>query len=423
MTYRRRILDDELDELMADLAAIAIEGPKGVGKTETGLQRAQTILRLDEPSSAALALADPAGALDRPRPILLDEWQRAPQLWDSVRRAVDGGAAPGSFLLAGSATPVAGADIHSGAGRIVTLRMRPMSLVERQLATPTVSLAELFGGTTPKVGGECALRLRDYAREIEASGFPGLRDLSDRARRAQLDAYLRRVAERDLTDEQGVTLRRPDSLMAWLSAYAAATATVASWEAIRAAASPGDADPPSKTTTIRYRDWLTSLWLLDPVPAWLPLGSPLKGLTRGPKHHLADPALAARLLGVGASALLDGEGRVVPVGGTALGALFEALATLTVRVCAQANEAATFHLRTARGDHEIDLIVERHDRRLIGIEVKLAAAITDRDVQHLLWLRENHPRQVADLVVLYTGPHAYRRSDGVAVVPLGLLGP
>src|SRR5699024_749543 len=189
-------------------------------------------------------------------------------------------------------------------------------------------------------------------------------------------------------------------------------------------ATPGDADPPSKSTTIRYRDWLSALWLLDPLAAWQPHSSSLRGLSKGPKHHLADPALAARLMKVGAASLLDGEGRLLPGGpATALGALFKSLATLTVRVCAQAVEASTSHLRTDRGEHEIDLIVESHDGRTVGIEIKLTPTVNDKAVRHLHWLAEQQGSRIADLAVITTGPHAYRRHDGIAVIPLGLLGP
>lgn len=424
MDYSPRLIDIELDALLPALPAIAIDGPKGVGKTATGLQRAQTVLTLDDPSALAVFRADPARSLERPRPILLDEWQRAPESWDNVRRAVDAGADAGSFLLTGSATPLAGTVAHSGAGRITSLRMRPMALTERGRDQPTVSITELLGGHRPTIGGDCTLTLADYADEIEASGFPGIRSLPSRARRVQLDSYLTRALSRDLADEQGVTVRRPDSLRAWITAYAAATSTTASWETVRRAATPGDGDPPSKVTTIRYRDWLSSLWLLDPVPAWLPLGSGLKDLAKAPKHHLADPALSARLMRASASSLLTGDGTVLPGGpASALGALFESLATLTARTCAQAAEATTHHLRTERGDREVDLILERHDGQLLGVEVKLASAIDDTDVRHLHWLAERLGNRVSDLVVLTTGPHAYRRRDGVAVVPLGLLGP
>src|SRR5680860_83232 len=128
--YQRRIIDDELDELFGDLAAMAIEGPKGVGKTRTALQRAKTVHRLDDPAELAVAQGDPGLLLQGERPVLIDEWQRLPQVWDRVRRAVDDAAPVGSFLLTGSALPDP-PPTHSGAGRIVTVRMRPLALSER----------------------------------------------------------------------------------------------------------------------------------------------------------------------------------------------------------------------------------------------------------------------------------------------------
>ncbi|MEZ5095663.1 MAG: DUF4143 domain-containing protein [Nocardioides sp.] len=137
---------------------------------------------------------------------------------------------------------------------------------------------------------------------------------------------------------------------------------------------------------------------------------------QAPKHQLADPALAARLLRVTADGL--GSGRGVEMAG----ALFESLATLSVRAAAQAARATVGHLRTRNGDHEIDLVVESESGGVVGIEVKLAAAVTDRDVRHLRWLRDRLPNDVVDLVILTGGQEAYRRADGVAVVPLALLG-
>jgi len=173
-----------------------------------------------------------------------------------------------------------------------------------------------------------------------------------------------------------------------------------------------------KTATARR------LWILDPVPAWLPTRNRLARLSSPPKHHLADPALAARLLGVDATALLQARpaGPQIPRDGTLLGALFESLVTLCVRVYAHGNEARTAHLRTWSGDREIDLIVER-GRKILAIEVKLGQVPDDRDVRHLLWLREELGDDLADTVVVTTGQAAYRRPDGVAVVPAALLGP
>ncbi|MDP2359205.1 MAG: DUF4143 domain-containing protein [bacterium] len=421
--YLTRVVDAELDELLPGLPAIALEGPKGVGKTETARRRARTIQRLDDPAPRAVAEADPAQVLTGEPPVLVDEWQRVPAVWDAVRRAVDDGAGPGRFLLTGSASPAA-PPTHSGAGRIVTLRMRPLTLGERGVGRPGVSLKHVLQGGREEIEGRTDLVLADYVQEITASGFPGIRTLSGRARRLQLDGYLRRIIDTDFP-EQGHTARRPAVLERWLAAYAAATATTASYETIRDAATSGQGEKPAKTTTQPYRDILERLWIVDPVPAWLPSGNRLNRLSQPPKHHLADPALAAHLLGLDAEALLTGAGPgpEIPRDGTLLGHLFESLVTLCVRVFAQAADARVKHFRQQGGRQEVDLIVEGADQRILAIEVKLSGAVGDRDVKHLLWLRDQLGHDLIDALVIHTGPQAYRRKDGIAVVPAALLGP
>lgn len=424
--YLRRCVDAELDELLPALPAIALEGARAVGKTRTAAMRSRTIHRLTDPGERAVFEADPARlvAVQKP-PVLIDEWQRLPGSWDLVRDAVDAGAPAGQFLLTGSAEP-RDQPVHSGAGRIVRLRLRPLTLAERQLDLPTVSLAQLLAGGVPKIEGETAVRLADYTEEIVASGFPGVRPLPARARRAQLDSYLERVVDRDIL-EVGRPVRNPAALRRWMAAYAAASSTCASFETIRDAATGGKKgqDGPAKATGIAYRDALERLWLIDPVPAWLPTRNRIARLTAPPKHQLADPALAARLLGIDAAGLLSGQkaGPPVPRDGTLLGDLFESLVTLCVRVYAQAGEARVGHLRTFSGDREVDLIVERADGRIVAIEVKLSQTVDDRDVRHLNWLAATVGDELLDRLVVTTGSFAYRRADGVAVVPAALLGP
>ncbi|MGH3735541.1 MAG: ATP-binding protein [Micromonosporaceae bacterium] len=409
---------------MPDLPAIALEGPKGVGKTATGSRRASTTLSLDDVAQRELLAADPS-RLDRdPRPVFIDEWQRYPEVWDLVRHSVDRDPAGGRFLIAGSATPARG-PIHSGAGRIVRLRMRPMSLAERGLPDPpTVSLAAMLAGDRPAIHGQSSLDLPDYAVEVVASGLPAIRTLPSRARRAQLDGYLARISDHDFP-EQGRQVRRPASLRSWLAAYAAATSTTATYNTILAAATPGESDKPSKVTTIAYRDVLKQLWLIDEVPGWMPQANAFSRLTAAPKHHLADPALAARLLNATEGTLLrDGPtGHALPREGSVLGGLFESLVTLSVQVYAQAAEATVSHLRDRAGEHEVDLVVEGHDGNVVAFEVKLAPAVTDSDVKHLRWLAERLGDRLADSAVITSGREAYRRRDGVAVIPAALLGP
>ena len=423
MDYRRRIIDAELDELMRSLPAIALEGPKGVGKTATASRRADLVVSLDVPAMLELISADPGWPDASEGTVLVDEWQRHPPTWDHIRRQVDAGAQAGRYLLTGSAVP-AEAPSHSGAGRIVALRMRPLSLAERELTEPTVSLHDLLSGRRPDIRGSSPVDLPMYVDEILASGFPAIRRLEGRARRAQLSGYIARVVEHDFP-EQGLRVRRPGTLRAWLTAYAAATATTASYNTVLRAATAGEGDKPARTTTTAYRDVLSQLWLLDPLPGWVPGRYHINKLTQAPKHHLADPALAAQLVGVDAGALMSGTetGPPVPRDGTLLGHLFESLATLSVRVYAQANEATVAHLRTQNGSREVDLVVERPDQRVVALEVKLAASPDAESVAHLRWLRERLGDDLLDAVVLTTGAHAYRRSDGIAIVPAALLGP
>ncbi|MGH3050677.1 MAG: ATP-binding protein, partial [Gaiellaceae bacterium] len=302
----------------------------------------------------------------------------------------------------------------------MSLRMRPLSLGERQLDRPTVSLARLLSGEKPPIDGETHVRLESYVEEILASGFPAIRPLPERARRLQIDSYLERVVDRDF-DEVGQAVRNPAVLRRWMSAYAAASSTTASFETIRHAASGGKQgqDAPAKTTGMAYRDALERLWLVEPVLAWLPTRNRIARLSAPPKHQLADPALAARLLGVDADALLSGRpvGPPVPRDGPLLGGLFESLVTLDLRVYAQRSEAKVKHLRTFSGDREVDLVVERADGRVVAVEVKLARTIGDGDVRHLHWLAEQIGDELLDRVVVSTGRSAYRRRDGIAVVP------
>lgn len=414
MAYLRRTLDGELDRLLPLAPAIALEGAKGVGKTDTAQRRASTTYFLDDPHDLSAFRADPHAIRDAAAPVLLDEWQRHPSCWDVVRRWVDAAAPPGSVLLTGSAGLRPGIDTHSGAGRILIRRMRPMALFERAGAEPTVSIAGLLGGSGA-VAGSTEFRAADYIEQIVAGGFPGIRAAAPGVRRDLLDAYAHSIIDRDL-QESGVQVRRTETLRRWLTAYAAASSTTTAYSKILDASTTGDGSQPAKTTTIAYRDHLSRIFVLDPVPGWSPSASPFAALQVSPKHQLVDPALATRLLGHTADSLQRDRGRAL------LGPLFESLATLSVRVAAEAAGARVGHLRTRAGDREVDLIVEGSEGQALAIEVKWARAIDDSDVKHLLWLRDKMGHDLVDALVVSTGDRAYRRRDGVAVVPLALLG-
>ncbi|WP_257160715.1 ATP-binding protein [Corynebacterium cystitidis] len=409
-----RYIDRELDDL-GQIVAIAIDGAKAAGKSETATRRADRVFFLDRENEKELVGADLDNILNLPGTTCFDEWQHLPPVWDAVRRAVDAKTKT-RFLLIGSASPQEGVHTHSGAGRILSLRMRPLALSERADTTPTVLVKDLFEGSA-QISGSSEWTLSDYARAICQTGFPGIYAQPPRVRRRLVQAYIQRAIDRDIPEE-GLLLRKPQSLYAWWAAYAAASSTTTAYNKILDAATPGDSSKMSKDAALSYRDILTRLWLLDPIEAWYPNRSPLKKLTSSPKHQVVDPGIAASLLGVTEEMLVSQD----PGSWELFGQLFESLATLTVRAAGQVEEANTYHLRTQAGRQEVDLILERYDGKIIAIEVKLKPTPNDRDVRHLHWLHEQIGERLVDKLVVTTGLNAYRRHDGVAVVPLALLG-
>lgn len=420
--YLPRLIEPVVSELLSGLPAVALDGAKGVGKASTTARLARTRFDLDKLVTRELIINDPSVIKRAEKPVLLDEWQYLPEVWNHVRRAVDEDPSAGQFLLTGSALPSFGdAKLHSGAGRIVRLRMRPLSIQERRLEAPAVSLGRLLKGEV-EVSAETAVGYHDYLSELALSGLPGIRRFSEALAAVQLDGYLENIVEREFP-EQGLIVRKPHLLRAWMRAYAAATGTTASYTTILDAATAGESDKPARTTTSAWRDALASLWMLDPVEPWLPSGSPFKRLARTPKHYLADPALAIRLLDLSREQLERGS-NLEPLGpqvGTITGHLFESLVALSLHTYAEVNRAQLRTFRSEGGEREIDFIVEKHNA-VVAIEVKMAPTATSHDVRHLNWLRSQLGERLVAAVVITTGQHVYRRKDGVLVVPAALLG-
>ncbi|MDR3359677.1 MAG: AAA family ATPase, partial [Bifidobacteriaceae bacterium] len=247
-----RVVDGLLKELVDGLPAVAVDGAKGVGKTSTAARLARSTVELDWPGSRANVAADPQIVTGMEPPTLIDEWQLVPEVWDVVRREVDRDRKPGRFILTGSASPTKDVRAHSGAGRIVSLTMRPMTLPERGVAVPTVSFADLLAGNGAPVTGRSEVGLADYTRELLASGLPGIRLDPPRLRPRQLNSYIDQAVDHEIP-ALGIGVRRPSALRAWLQAYAAAVATTASYTAILDAATPGEADKLSRPTALAYR--------------------------------------------------------------------------------------------------------------------------------------------------------------------------
>ncbi|MCL1880336.1 MAG: DUF4143 domain-containing protein [Actinomycetia bacterium] len=422
--YIPRLIDPLLQDYLTYVPAFAINGIKAAGKTSSAERLADKTYRLDSAPTRELVAASPATFLGSEGTVLFDEWQRLPSIWDDVRRAVDNDNRPGRFVLTGSATPK-GAAVHSGAGRIARIRMRPLSLAERLgegAETSGISLDDILQGKVEMVEGSTSVGLEDYLGEIIRSGFPGIRSLPDKGATLFIDSYLESLFEREFTD-QGYTVRKPRVLRNWLRAYAAATGSTAPYQVILDAAIPDDKDKPAKSTTLAYRDILDNLWITDRVEPWLPMNSQFKYLGMTAKHYLADPALAARLLGITMDGFLDDS---IPLFGpqrsSLAGRLFESLLALSLQTYAQAITAQLNHFRTSTGNHEVDFIIEKAGR-VAAIEVKLGAEAVGNQVDHLNWFAKTFTNYRVAKILVTTGDTAYTRHDGTHVIPAAMLRP
>lgn len=415
--YLPRLADRMLDDRLHAMGAVVIEGVKGCGKTATARRRTASEVLLDvDPEAERRAAIDPRLLLDGDVPRLLDEWQLAPRIWDAVRRAVDDRGLPGQFILTGSASPTDDARRHSGAGRFGTLRMRTMTLTEKQATTPSVSVADLLAGVAPAPANS-PVTLHDYLDHIAVGGWPLLVGADQRAARTYLDGYLDVIVEHDVSEVSGAS-RNPRLVRRFLHAYAQMVSHTANLSTIvkRARDEADDqADAPSRDAASAYLDALRRMMIIDEVPAWDPAVRSSKRLTTTPKRQLADPSLAAAILKMSPSRMLDDL--------TTTGFLFESLVAHDLRIYAEAAGASCYHYREAEGRLEVDYVLETRDGDWIGVEVKLGEADIDKAADALHRLAGRVARPPNSLIVVTGTSLAYTRDDGVHVVPLGLLGP
>lgn len=415
-SYRPRTVDAELDRRLSSAGAVLIEGPKACGKTATATQRAHSVVRLDVDASARTAVdVAPSILLDREPPVLFDEWQIAPQLWNLVRRAVDDRApARGQFILTGSATPNDDANRHSGAGRFSTLRMRPMSLLESGHSSGTVSLAALFDGESA-LSEDPGMTVPQLVDRIVSGGWPALIDADSADAAEWVRDYLTQVVEVDI--QQLGARRDPANLRRLLASLGRAVGTETTVTAL--AKDVGGPDGPTSRNTIdAYLTALGRLMLTEDVPAWAPHMRSTTPLRSTATRYLADPSLGVPALGIGPQRLLTDL--------NATGFHFEALVVRDLRVYAQPLGGTLHHWRDNNG-HEIDIIVTLSDGRWGAFEVKMnpadadtAAASLHRFTQKIDTARTGAPTVLG--VITTTGV-AYRRRDGVDVLPIATLGP
>ena len=421
--YEKRLIDSILKEYVDELPAILLEGAKAVGKTETCKQLASTEYRMDNAAQRELLQNNPEIILQNSKPVLIDEWQLAPSLWSYVRHAVDDGLPNGSVLFTGSSIRV-NSRIHSGAGRIIRLKLRPYSIEERNLSDSYIRIEDLFNfDSKATVNGETDKTLVDYLDEIYRSGFPGIRNKSERIRKVLLKSYVTNIAEHEF-EENGFKILNPHSLLAWMRIYAASIGTETKQSTLINAVTANDAIP-SAPTVSKYREALEILDITDEVQPFLPMGKIYGNLAKGTKHFMLDPAIALSLLGVEKDELIDYQvpKYVSKFHQTLTGQLIESFVYQSLVVYADVNDAQLSYYRNSRGTREIDFILQK-GHRLILFEVKTNPDVKDSYVRHLNWFEDEIGDEFkVTKVLLNTGRYAYtRREDHVHVIPLALLG-
>ncbi|MCQ3813993.1 MAG: DUF4143 domain-containing protein [Acidimicrobiia bacterium] len=408
MTYLTRHADKRLKRLLEVHPALLIEGIRGVGKTRTATRLAAATLRLDNPAVAAMVATDAEAAFaNLPRPLLIDEWQRVPTVWDSVRRMIDDDRTPGRFILSGSTRAAVTADIHAGAGRILTTRLRPMTLSERRGTTPTVSLSDLAEhGIDAVRGAQSTFSPEEQIAPTVESGLPGYLDMHPIDHQEAIRSYLDLAMSRDISEVTS-SARNTTKLRGYLRSYAATVGTNAEHSAIQTAAEI------SKASGESYHDLLNRIGMIEELPGWS--NHRLKRLTKRPKRHLVDPAFAAADHYDTTTSLSERRYR--------LGELFESAVICQIGSTADAQGLnwRFAHLRSAGGNREIDLIAELPHGDTIAVEVKMSTTITTRDARHLAALQDQLGERFRAGLIVHPGETAYRLADRIAVTPLGVL--
>ncbi|MCY3860370.1 MAG: DUF4143 domain-containing protein [bacterium] len=418
--YMPRIADQDVAEALSSAPVVVIEGAKACGKTWTGRNHAcsETSFEQDEQARAQARLL-PRQFLGGLEPRLIDEWQIVPEIWNSIRYLADEERRNGRFILTGTARPADDGIRHSGAGRIMRVRLRPMSLAESGASTGEVSFGGLADGEVC-VADRPEFGVPEVVQELCRGGWPEHLGLSIGSAQRRLRSYLSEIARLDVAQAEGGAQRRDPQkvgrLLASIARNTATTASIAKLASDSAGGSEGDHGQDQRTSAA-YLDALASLFVVEDVPAWSASLRSRARLQRVPKRHFADPSLAAAALRAGPDRLL-GDLKT-------LGFLFESLVIRDLRVYAQVHEASVWHFRDSHGN-EIDAIVDWGDGRWMAVEVKLgsmdavdeAADTLNRVCGKVDYDLTGPPAR--KLVITASG-YGYDRPDGVAVVPLTAL--
>ena len=422
--YKKRIMDGLLEKKLQAKGAVLIEGPKWCGKTTTAMESAMSSIMLAKTDTREqfrrLLEIDTDTALSGEAPMLLDEWQTVPKLWDSVRYAVDSRRKMGQFILTGSAVPDKEAERqmeHSGAGRFAWLTMRPMSLFESGESNGLVSLGELFAAPG-KILARNELKLSDIAFLICRGGWPMAVDLPREAALEQAFDYYDAVTKEDIVRVDGVK-RASERVRRLMRAYARHQGTQVSVATLRDDLRNNDSSTLDENTIVSYLDALRKIFVVEDLPAWNPNLRSKTAIRTADTRYFVDPSIATAALGLGPEDLLNDL--------NTMGFFFEAMCIRDLRVFADALGGNVYHYRDKNG-LECDAVLHLRDGHYGLIEIKLGgeSLINDgaeslNDLEAQIDTARMKPASFK-MILTAVGEYAYRRSeDNIYVVPIGCL--
>ncbi len=416
--YMPRVADREVERALRASPAVVIEGPRACGKTWTGQRHSRSEVPFDAVFENRLAAQiAPRELLTGPVPRLLDEWQLAPGVWDAMRRACDDRGAKGQFILTGSADPPDDATRHSGAGRIIRVRMRPMSLFESGESSGRVSLSGLLEAERAAAPAPPA-SLADIVVLACRGGWPGLLDDAPEVAQLQLRGYLDEIARTDISRVDG-TARDPVGVRRLLASIGRNVCTQATLKAL--GTDIGGREQTLHPQTVKsYLDALSRLFVVEELPAWRPHLRSRAELRKTPKRYFADPSLAVAALRSNPQRLM-GELSY-------FGLLFESLVLRDLAVYARSSDWELSYYRDSFGLEADTVLTSLDHRRWAAVEVKLGGPQQiEQAVRSLRRLRESidtaRMGEPAKLIVVTAGGPAFEYPDGTAVVPVTALGP
>ena len=419
--YKARIVDNMLKEKLDSKGAVVIEGPKWCGKTTTAMQVAGSILRMDEPrnreANIQMAEIDPGRLLKGDAPRLIDEWQIAPKLWDATRYEVDTRGKEGQFILTGSAVPVESEEItHSGTGRFTWLLMRPMSLYESGDSTGEVSLQNLFE-RPDRIAGTNDFDIDRLAFLICRGGWPHAVGMKEKPALLQAEDYYEAVIKSDINRADGVS-KNPERVKRLMRSFARNQGTQISNTMLRDDIISNDTESLNEDTIASYINALKNIFVVEDMAAWNPNLRSKTSIRTSETRYYVDPSIAVAALGIGPKDLTNDL--------NTMGLLFETLCVRDLRVYAESIGGTVLHYRDKSG-LECDTVIHLKNGRYGLAEIKLGGQkLIEEGVKNLQSLSNKidtskMPAPSFLMIIIGIGKFAYRREDGIFIVPIGCL--